>query len=483
MSDALPIFVIEDEKKMREILRINLSDKYNAFFYRDAESAMKEFSENTPDLIVTDVRLPGMDGIEFMEKVKKMDTGIPFIIFTGYGSIDHAVDSMKKGAFDYLTKPIKIENLIQSIERALSYIKVSKSTTELKSEFKVRIDKAEVEFITHDPSTVHMLNLALKASRFDSPILIAGETGTGKELVARFIHENSPRKGDFVKLNCASIPRDILEGELFGYKKGSFTGAVQDYDGKVALSDGGTLFLDEIGELPSEIQAKLLHILEIPEYYPLGSNTKRRVDLNLITATNRNLRKMVDEGQFRRDLYYRIAVIPITIPPLRERKCDIVPLASYFLNKMGNNYILSPEAKLKLLEYNWPGNVRELNNVVERSVLLAGSSNIVHEAVFEIDNYNSSDHAGVQLSKELPDTWEKFKKFKSKEVKNRRQELEKMFIEKLLIKNNGNISMCSRQAGIDRRQLQDMIKSLDIDVTLFRSRNGNRDNPSHNHSK
>lgn len=473
MKPARPlIFIIEDEEKMREIFRINLSKRYNVAYYRDAESALRGFTQDHPELIVTDVRLPGMDGIAFMEKIRKLNRSIPFIVFTGYGSINHAVETMKKGAFDYLVKPIKVENLVQSIERVLSYLEVSKSSLKPEGESRVRIDEINAEFVTNDPATIEMLNLTRKASQFNSPIIIVGETGAGKELIARYIHEKSKRKGTFVKLNCASIPKDILEGELFGYRKGAFTGAVHDYEGKIALSDGGTLFLDEIGELPLEIQAKLLHVLEIPEYYPIGSNEKRTVDLHLVAATNRNLRRMVDEGQFRRDLYYRVAVIPIHIPPLRERRCDILPLVDYFLEERKCSYILSPEAKLKLIEYSWPGNVRELFNVVERSILMSKNDGVVEDVIIDAESSAFSEPGTSQLVLDVPETWMDFKTFKTRLVKERREELERVFIEKLLIRNNGNISQSARAAGMDRRQFQDMIKELGIDTSLFKKSTG-----------
>jgi len=464
------IFIIEDEAKMRDILRINLSHLYNIRLFSDAESVYEHFSSGDvkPELIITDVRLPGMNGIELMEKIKKTDPGIPFIVFTGYGNVDHAVSTMKKGVFDYIQKPIKIESLIQSIDRALSYIVITKSTPEPENEYKVSIQSEEFEFVTRDPATLQMLNLAQKASKFRTPILIIGETGTGKELVSRFIHDKSGRKGLFVKLNCASIPNELLEGELFGFQKGSFTGAVKDYAGKIALSDRGTLFLDEIAEMPLEIQSKLLHVLEIPEYYPIGSNVKKTIDLRIVTATNKNLRRMVDEEEFRHDLYYRIAVIPIKISPLRERRCDIFPIIEYLLEKNNRNYIVSPEVKLRLLEYSWPGNIRELMNVIERAFLLAGEDNIIRNILFDIDSGAPPSVSGSELCDEMPGSWRDFKSFKSKAVKNKRRELEKIFIEKLLIRNNGNVSASARAAGIDRRQLQDMIKSLNLDVSLFR---------------
>ncbi|KPJ84775.1 MAG: hypothetical protein AMS17_15585 [Spirochaetes bacterium DG_61] len=461
------IYIVEDEVKMRDILKINLSNRYNVRFFRDAESALCSFESDRPELVVTDVRLPGMDGIHFMSRIKSSNPALPFIVFTGYGSIDHAVETMKKGAFDYLVKPIKIDELVQSMDRALSYIQVFKSAPSVEREYRVRIQGEDVQFVTRDQMTVQMLTLSQKAAQFRSPILITGETGTGKELVARYIHQKSGRKGPFVKLNCASIPHDLLESELFGHRKGSFTGAVQDYAGKVALSDGGMLFLDEIGELPLDIQAKLLHVLEIPEYYPVGSNVKKEIDLYLITATNRNLRKMVDQGSFRNDLYYRIAVIPIKIPPLRERRCDILPLIDYFLRRKQRDLVISPEVKLKLLEYRWPGNVRELMNVLERSVLLAENS-ILADVVFDVELDSSPKTPDGALVEEVPDNWEEFKQYKARVVKTRKIELEKRFIEKLLIQHDGNISETARKAGIDRRQLQEMIKELNIDVAIFR---------------
>jgi DNA-binding NtrC family response regulator len=468
MEQRFSLFVVEDEQKMREILKINLAGRYDAKFYGNAEEALEGFENSRPDLIVTDVRLPGIDGIALMEKVKAIDQQIPFIVFTGYGSINHAVETIRKGAFDYLEKPIKIDNLIQSIERVRSYMAVYRSSSKPPTRYQIIVNEEEVEFVTRDSIMRQMLNLAQKASRFDSPILIIGETGTGKELCARFIHEKSGRKGPFVELNCASIPKELLEGELFGHKKGAFTGAVFDYEGKIALSNQGTLFLDEIAELSLELQAKLLNVLEIPEYYPIGSNVKRRIDLHIITATNKNLRRVVDTGEFRSDLYYRIAVIPIKLPTLRDRKCDILPLIDYFIHQKGKNYVITPEAKLKLLHYSWPGNVRELRNVLERSILLAENGNILRDIIFDTESYEFFESEKQGDPNDIPERWEDFKGFKSNLIKERRRELERRFIEKLLIQNGGNISACSRSAGIDRRQLQDMIKALDIDISLFR---------------
>jgi two-component system NtrC family response regulator len=466
------IYIIEDEEKMREIFRINLAERYSISCFASAEEALAGLSGRRPALIVTDVRLPGMDGIEFMQKTKEKTGSIPFIVFTGYGSIGHAVDTMKRGAFDYLVKPIKIENLVQSIDRALSYLEVSASSLEAGETVTADSEGLLQEFITRDPSTEQMLRLAQKAARFDAPILIMGETGTGKGLIALYVHQKSGRKGPFVQLNCASIPKDLLEGELFGYKKGAFTGAVQDYIGKIAHSDGGTLFLDEISELPLQTQAKLLNVLELPEYYPIGSNVKKKIRLHLIAATNRNLRKLVDSGEFRHDLYYRIAVIPLTIPPLRERKCDIIPVADFLVSRKGPDYVFSPEAKLRLLSHNWPGNVRELKNVIERSVLLTENGTILNDLVFDDDSggrTGSYAESGAQKD-DIPETWEEFKTFKSASVRERRDELEKLFVEKLLLKHGGNISESARSAGVDRRQFQEMIRALEIDVSLYKKR-------------
>jgi two-component system NtrC family response regulator len=466
---AMPlIFIVEDERKMTEIFKLNFSDSFNISYFSDAESALREIDGLHPALIVTDVRLPGMDGISFMEKVKKAAPALPFIVFTGYGSIDHAVETMKKGAFDYLAKPINIAALTQSIKRALSYIEIERSSPQLQREYTIRIDDMDAQFVTHDPATIDMVVLSQKASQFDSPILISGETGTGKELVARYIHQRSNRKGNFVKLNCASIPRDILEGELFGYTRGAFTGASKDYEGKIALSGGGTLFLDEIGELPLELQAKLLHVLETPEYYPLGSNVKKTVDLHLISASNRNLRSMVDAERFRRDLYYRVAVIPISIPPLRERRNDILPLVDYFFHMRHREIIVSPASKLKLLEYSWPGNVRELFNVLERSALMAKNKGILEDVIIDAEQ-DHVHHTGEEvISDTVPVTWDAFKRFKSADLKARKEELERLFVQRLLIEHSGNVSVSARSAGIDRRQFQDMIKSLGIDTSLYR---------------
>ncbi|MBN2322918.1 MAG: sigma-54-dependent Fis family transcriptional regulator [Spirochaetes bacterium] len=468
MEQRFSVFVVEDERKMRDILRINLDPRYEVKFYENAEEALEEYYKKTPDLIVTDVRLPGIDGIELMERIKAVDKKTPFIVFTGYGSINHAVETIRKGAFDYLEKPIKIESLIQSIERVRSYVAVFRSTAKPPTQYGINVDGEQMEIVTRDPATRQMLNLAQKASMFDSPILIIGETGTGKELCARYIHESSGRRGPFVELNCASIPRNLLEGELFGYKKGSFTGALSDYEGKIGLSHGGTLFLDEIAELPLELQSKLLNVLEIPEYYPIGSNKKRKINLHIITATNKNLRKIADTGEFRSDLYYRIAVIPIKLPPLRERKCDVLPLVDYFIGKKDKKYVVTPDAKLRLMSYSWPGNVRELRNVLERSMLFAETDNIVHDVIFDTDSYSSFENGMYTAVDEAPERWEDFKRFKSTALKARKEELERIFVERLLVKNGGNISACARVSGMDRRQFQELIKALGIDTTIFR---------------
>jgi len=466
------IYIVEDEEKMRDILRINLSGRYVLRLFKDAESAFEEIKKEPktrhPDVIVTDVRLPGMDGIEFMDIVKEINPDVPFIVFTGYGSINHAVDTIKRGAFDYLAKPIKIEDLRKSIERALSYIEISRSDVKVEDRCIVTIEGNQTEFITRDSKMIQMLQLVQKAATFDSPIIIYGETGTGKEIIARYIHEKSGRTGPYVQLNCASIPKDLLEGELFGYKKGAFTGAVRDYLGKIGYSDGGTLVLDEIGELPLELQAKLLRVLEIPEYYPIGSNEKKRIDLHLVAATNKNLRKMVDEGTFRNDLYYRIAVVPVSIPPLQDRKCDIMPLVEYFLSQKNTDIVLSPEAKLQLFRYSWPGNVRELKNVIERSILMADDRRVVRKILIDIDLYESKEETPKYSIEDIPCTWEEFKKYKSRVLMEKKLELERNFVERLLIKSGGNVSVSAKNAGIDRRQFQDMIKTLDVDVSLFK---------------
>lgn len=466
MEQPFSLFVVEDERKIRDILRINLEPRYEVKFYDNAEDALCEYHNKKPDLIVTDVRLPGIDGIDLMERIKAVDKQTPFIVFTGYGSINHAVETIRKGAFDYLEKPIKVDTLIKSIERVRSYVAVYRSAVKPPNRYRITIGGDELEFVTRDPQTRQMLTLAQKAAQFGSPILIAGETGTGKELCARYIHERSGRKGAFVELNCASIPKDLLEGELFGYKKGAFTGAVSDYAGKIALSHGGTLFLDEIAELPLDLQAKLLNVIEIPEYYPIGSNIKRSVDLHIVTATNKNLRKLVDEGPFRGDLYYRVAVIPIMLPPLRKRKCDIFPLLDYFVSSKPNAFVITPEAKLQLMGYSWPGNVRELRNVLERSMLLAENGNIVRNVILDVEGaFPPEAKAGIA---DVPEKWEEFKRFKSDAVRTKKREIERTFVEKLLINHGGNISACARTAGIDRRQFQELVKTLGIDASLFR---------------
>jgi DNA-binding NtrC family response regulator len=367
------ILLVEDDGLFRRSIKNFLEEKYEIWAAESAEDALDILIKSVPTLVLLDITLPGMDGISILKKVKTSWPDLPIIMLTANDRIPTVVESIKLGAFDYLTKPIMIEELLAVIDRAIE-------SAEIKYEIEQR---RRLQLITNKEYKLVGTSAALNAIRreiqlvgkSDSTVLIEGETGTGKELVARAIHACSPRaSGPFVALNCAAIPRDLMEAEFFGHKKGAFTGAQADEMGKLQLANHGTLLLDEIGELPSDAQTKLLRVLEEQEFYPVGSTKLIKTDVRVIASTNVNLKDLVKQKSFREDLLFRLDVYRIVIPPLRERPKDIVDLACYFLKqfnlKFGKNFQkISPDAKELLLKHPWQGNVRELRNLIERATL------------------------------------------------------------------------------------------------------------------
>ena len=369
------ILIVDDEIKMARLLEITLKNEgYQVEKAYSSHEALKKIKSKSYDVVVTDLKMPGMDGIELLRIVKKNYPSTQVIMITAFGTIQSAVKAMKEGAFHYLTKPLNLEELKEVLKGALKVKKLEEENILLRQEI-----LGEGEIIGKSKAIKEVMELARKVAPEDTTVLLQGETGTGKELVARAIHKLSPRKnGPYVVVNCAAIPENLLESELFGHRKGAFTGALKDKKGRIEIADGGTLFLDEIGSLSLPLQAKLLRFLETKEIQPLGSEDTFRVDVRVIAATNQDLRKRVEEGNFREDLFYRLNVFPIYIPPLRERKEDIPLLANYFLqlySKKMNKKIekIDDGAMELLLKYSWPGNVRELENVIERAVVLADS--------------------------------------------------------------------------------------------------------------
>jgi DNA-binding NtrC family response regulator len=354
------ILVVDDEKSQREILEMILSDEgYDVTTASSGEAALKFAKERRFDLALTDLKMTGMDGIELLQHLLAQDSSIIVILLTAHGSIESAKDALRRGAFDYLQKPYDRDTLLQTIRRALK-----------------RLDALDVEIISASPEMESVKKMILKVARSSSPVLIRGESGTGKELIARSIHNQSPRVAEmFQAVNCAAINENLLESELFGHEKGSFTGAHAEKKGLFEVADRGTLFLDEIGELDIGMQAKLLRALQEREIRRVGGNRTIKVDVRVVAATNRDLRAMVGDGRFRDDLYYRINVLSVDVPPLRERRDDIPVLIDYFLKKHTRNTSrlvrgLTPETRRMMLDYGWPGNVRQLESAIERAILL-----------------------------------------------------------------------------------------------------------------
>ncbi len=369
------ILLIDDDPSLRRVTEYNLSQ--NGFFVITAASGqegLEVFTHQMPDLVVTDVKLGDMNGLDLLSQIKQVSAEIPVIIITAFGSIEMAVQAMQKGAFTFITKPFDRQTLIHSCQKALELTGLRTRTRLLTHE----IDRLTGTRGIVSASSVmkELLETASRAANSDATVLITGESGTGKELLARLIHRSSPRsEGPMVTVNCAAIPPGLVESELFGHVKGAFTGAVRDRKGHFMTASRGTLFLDEIGELAADVQVKLLRAIQEKQVQPVGSEKTARADIRIIAATNMNLQEQIAAGAFREDLFYRLSVIPLFIPPLRERTEDIPALAVHFLKKCDApaGVKFSPDALAQLTAYHWPGNIREMQNLVERCIILRKS--------------------------------------------------------------------------------------------------------------
>ncbi len=364
------IVIVEDDISALESLGELLSlDNFEVSLFSDPLKALPYIKDNNIDLVISDIKMPNITGLELLEKVKKLDSSIDVILITAFGDISIAVDAIKKGASHYILKPINYEELKSQIEKIAEYRQL-KNLINTDSEF-------SIEIVNKSESMKNVINLSRKIAKIDSTVLLVGETGTGKEVLSRFIHKNSNRsEKPFLPVNCAALPKELLESELFGYEKGAFTGATQSRRGKFILADKGTIFLDEISEMDYEIQSKLLRILEDGIVEKIGSEKSYKTDVRIIAATNKNLEQLVSAGKFRKDLYFRLNVFKIEIPPLRERKDDILPLSEIFLKSFSRRYNkkiigFSEDAINVLKNYSFPGNVRELKHIIERAVILA----------------------------------------------------------------------------------------------------------------
>lgn len=450
------ILVIDDEPGLRKSLSLILGDAgYQVVTASDGEEGLRKVADEDPDLVLCDIRMPGMGGLEFLEKVREQGSDALVLIMTAYGSMELAVQAMKAGAYDYIPKPFGADEVLLSIRKAEERERLQREVGRLRQE--VRADRRFGEIVARSPAMMRALELAGKVARHPSPVLVTGASGTGKELVARLIHRESERsEGPFVAVNCGAIPETLLESEFFGYVKGAFSGADRQKEGLFEAAHGGTLFLDEVGDLPHPLQVKLLRALQEGEIRRLGGTETRKVDVRVISATNRDLEDAIEQGEFREDLYYRLAVVPIHLPPLRHRSEEIPHLVRHILDRAEVRLGIriervEPDAMEILTAYHWPGNIRELENVLERAVVLAESPRISADHL--PDSVKRRDAARV--SGGLPDD--------DLSVKRHTAELERELIRRALERTGGNKTQAADVLELSPRALRYKIKDYGLE--------------------
>jgi DNA-binding NtrC family response regulator len=399
------ILVVDDDASLRRVLQVQLEQEgYAVSSAASAQQTLSMLQVQPYDLVISDLKMPGSSGLELLRQIRLQYPEAIVLILTAFGTVETAVEAMKSGAYDYLTKPVHPDELSLVVGRALEHLRLVKEVCTLRANLDQKYGFENI--LGRSGALLQVLDTAARAARTHSTVLIRGETGTGKELLARAIHFNSSRKHrPLITINCAAIPKELLESELFGHKRGAFTGAVGEKRGKIETADGGTIFLDEIGEMPLELQVKLLRLIEEGEIEKIGSEVKNQVDVRIIAATHRDLQAMIEDGTFREDLYYRLVVIPLLLPPLRERMEDIPDLVQYFFRKSRQKndrpeLVMAPALLPYFARYRWPGNVRELENVVERMVVLARGDEIT---VQDLPEFLRRERAGVEaLEIDLP---------------------------------------------------------------------------------
>ena len=460
------ILVVDDDPNLIELVKMRLeSAGYDVTAAIKEEDAIGAVKSEPVDLCLVDLMLESRDGISLMEEVHAITPDIPAIILTAHGSIDTAVEAMRKGAYSYLTKPFEPQDLLLQIERALEHRRLNCEIKRLKSLIEETYDFTNI--VARSARMRSVLDMVTRIAKLDSTVYLHGESGTGKELIAKAIHLASNRREEsFVALNCAALPEALLESELFGHEKGAFTGAVKSTRGLFTQAHGGTLFLDEIGDMPLPTQSKLLRVLQERQFYSVGSEMPVEVDVRVIIATNKDLTEEVKRGQFREDLFYRVHVIPIHLPPLRERKEDIVALVEHFVKKFSRQMKkevkgLTSEALRKLMLHDWPGNVRELENTIEYAVAMTQKDLITEDYVLQTRTRASEiPRSFSDKSSELDEP--------VKPLKDARDAFERDYLVQLLSITEGNVSQAAKLAGKYRADLYDLLKKHDLKVEDFK---------------
>jgi len=438
------ILIVDDEANMRLVLKTMLKKEgYDVATAENGLEALNVLKEGDIAAVVTDLRMPGLDGMGLLERAAEEHPSIPVIMITAHGTVATAVDAMKKGAFDYITKPFEQEELKRVVRKALH--------TSALNEEEFMAGPGDMDrhgIVGTSGPMLDIYETIRKVAPTMTTVLLTGETGTGKDLIAHAIHRNSPRRDNpFIRINCAAIAENLVESELFGYEKGAFTGAAVKKPGRFELAHKGTLFLDEVGEIPRDMQVKLLRVLQDHEFERVGGLKTIKVDVRLVTATNRNLLQDVKEGRFREDLFYRLNVFPIRLPPLRERKEDILPLAEYFLDRFNRKLErsvvhIAPEVRDFFVSYDWPGNVRELEHLMERLVLMAGGDTI------------DADSLPPEMKMPPVTPQEKAEKPFREFIKSQTEDVEKRMIVRVLEECGGNVTRAAQQLGLSRKGLQ-----------------------------
>jgi two-component system response regulator AtoC len=452
----MTVLIIDDEPGLRQTVSLILSHEgYEVHTASDGEEGLARALDVQPDIILCDVRMPRLSGLEFLEKYRTANGTAMVIVMTAYGGIEMAIQAMKKGAYDYIQKPFSPDQLVLTLKKAEERETLRREVTRLREE--VGIDRRYREIVVKSPAMTKALEVAAKVAKHTSPVLITGESGTGKELVARLIHDESERsRGPFVPVNCGAIPENLLESELFGYTKGAFTGADRDKPGLFEAASGGTLLLDEIGDMPVTLQVKLLRVLQESEIRRLGDTRARSVDVRLVAATNKDLDEEVRLGDFRRDLFYRIAVVPIHLVPLRQRRDEIPLLVAHFIEQYNRKLKLDirgidADAMRILLEYPWPGNVRELENTVERALVLSDGPKITVE---DLPNNITSPISALD-NPDLPDD--------ELSVKKHSAILERRLIKQALERTGGNKTRAADLLELSSRALLYKIREYGLE--------------------